>query len=433
MPDNYTRIIVYGLVIFMAAVIALCFIIEVPETVIAEVRVTSINPPTILKAQTNGKIHFLFDNYRDKYKKGTYLAVMENSANYEDVQFLHKWLTENDIHNKKTDVLEILEKPMNLGELESAFHDFKMACVKYNTLYSSHSSYTNTLKLLEENKKRIGMSIDNNLKTQNIYNKELKIREYYITSDSILFKKNATNKDNMDNSVLQYIQIEKQLANISGQIDDSRQAINETDARIRQAIDEEMIEKTNASIMLNDTYNTLLAQIAMWERNYVFKVPGDSHIELANVLSNQSFVTVGEPIFNVIYDNSKYYGVGILPSTGAGEVKAGNAVKVNMELYPYQEYGSLEGIIKSVSRSSLDRDYLIYIDLPKGLESDNGNILSFAETMYGQAEIITEKKLLFFKLFNRFKEISNIQKRKALKKDNSDSTEGEEKTKKNFF
>ena len=41
--------------------------------------------------------------------------------------------------------------------------------------------------------------------------------------------------------------------------------------------------------------------------------------------------------------------------------------------------------------------------MPNGLESDNNHMLSFAETMYGQAEIITVKKKLIFMLFNKLR------------------------------
>lgn len=59
--------------------------VEVPDTLITEAKIISTNPPVVLKAQVNGKIHFLHPKLKSSFDQGEYLAVIENSANYEDV------------------------------------------------------------------------------------------------------------------------------------------------------------------------------------------------------------------------------------------------------------------------------------------------------------------------------------------------------------
>ena len=47
----------------------------------------------------------------------------------------------------------------------------------------------------------------------------------------------------------------------------------------------------------------------------------------------------------------------------------------------------------------MEKNYLVYIKLPNGIVSEQEKELSFAETMYGTAEIVTEEKRLITSLF----------------------------------
>ena len=49
----------------------------------------------------------------------------------------------------------------------------------------------------------------------------------------------------------------------------------------------------------------------------------------------------------------------------------------------------------------------MYIALPDGLVSSVGTKLSFAETLYGQAEIVTAERRLISRVFSRIYEMSS--------------------------
>lgn len=66
-----------------------------------------------------------------------------------------------------------------------------------------------------------------------------------------------------------------------------------------------------------------------------------------------------------------------------------------------------EGRVRNISLSSVDKGYLIYVDLPNGLISSSNYEFSFAETIYGQAEIITDNKRLISLIFNQIYKMFN--------------------------
>lgn len=143
----------------------------------------------------------------------------------------------------------------------------------------------------------------------------------------------------------------------------------------------------------------MIAEIENWENLYVFKAPHDGILEYANIISDGMYISTGEMAFNFIYEKNTYYGIAMLPANGAGDVRVGEKVNIKVDLYPYQEYGVLNGVVSDISLNSVEKNYLVYIKLPNGIVSEQEKELSFAETMYGTAEIVTEEKRLITSLF----------------------------------
>lgn len=411
MPGKYTTFILWGVCIFVVLIFVIGFVAEVPECVYAEVKVISTNPPITLNALSSGKIHIIDNRPSIKCKRGQYLAIIENSADYKDIITLKTWLLDNKVFEGNN--IEIIQQQLlMLGEIESDYYTFKVAYLRYHQLKEGHNDYHHSLTMLDNQITGNRNTIDNCTSMMDSYSKEAEIISYYLKSDSMLYEKTLIPKDELDNSNLRYFETRNKILSLRQQIDQAQNNIVQNMIKKDQLIDGINNALDEARISLYNSYNRLLIQIKNWEKTYVFIAPDDCNAEFAGLISEGSFVTAGEPIYNIIYDNNTYFGLAILPSEGSGNVTAGDSVNLKMMLYPYQEYGCLRGLVERISMSSVDKDYLLYIGLPAGLKSDNGHVLSFAEAMYGQAEIITDKKKLIFVLFNKLRSMLNSNQKK---------------------
>lgn len=411
MPGKYTTYIIYGLVFFVLSIFIMGFIVEVPERVYADVKVMSSNPPITLNAQTSGKIHIITNKPSIKCHKGQYLAVIENPANYKDVLALKSWLIQNDIWNNNSFIYELQRNSYTLGEIEADFYTFKVALLKYYQLQNGHNDYRHSLSLIDKQIEANMVSVKNREELLKSYIEEKKIRSFYLKSDSLLYIKNIIPKDEFDESNIQYIETQNKILSIEQEISQTVNSTVQNAIKRDQIVDGINNALDEAKISLNNAYHKLMNQIINWEKTYVFIAPDECEAEFANLLTEGTFVTAGEPIYNIIYKNSSYFGIAVLPSDGTGNVTKGDSVNLKMMLYPYQEYGSLRGYVERISMNSVEKGYLLYINMPNGLKSDNNHTLSFAETMYGQAEIITVKKKLIFMLFNRLKAITSSKRK----------------------
>ena len=255
------------------------------------------------------------------------------------------------------------------------------------------------------------ISVKNRKELLKSYITEKEIRSFYLKSDSVLYLKNIIPKDEFDKSNIQYIETQNKILSIEQEISQTENSTVQNVIKRDQIVDGINNAQDEAKTSLNNAYHKLMSQIRNWEKTYVFIAPDECEAEFANLITEGTFVTAGEPIYNIIYRNSSYFGVAVLPSDGAGNVTKGDSVNLRMMLYPYQEYGSLRGYVERISMNSVEKGYLLYINMPNGLKSDNNHTLSFAETMYGQAEIITVRKKLIFMLLNRLKAITSSNKK----------------------
>lgn len=411
MPGKYTTYVIYGLFLFVLSIFIMGFLVEVPERVYADAKVMSSNPPITLNAQISGKIHIIANKPSLRCLKGQYLAVIENPANYKDVLALKSWLGQKDIWSKKSIIYELLENSYSLGEIEADFYAFKVALLKYDQLQNGRNDYKHSLSMIDKQIEANMISVKNRKELLKSYITEKEIRSFYLKSDSVLYLKNIIPKDEFDRSNIQYIETQNKILSIEQEISQTENSTVQNVIKRDQIVDGINNAQDEAKTSLNNAYHKLMSQIRNWEKTYVFIAPDECEAEFANLITEGTFVTAGEPIYNIIYRNSSYFGVAVLPSDGAGNVTKGDSVNLRMMLYPYQEYGSLRGYVERISMNSVEKGYLLYINMPNGLKSDNNHTLSFAETMYGQAEIITVRKKLIFMLLNRLKAITSSNKK----------------------
>lgn len=175
------------------------------------------------------------------------------------------------------------------------------------------------------------------------------------------------------------------------------------------------LEETEAKEKAYSDYitrkNELSNAIKLWKEHYLQYAPVEGELEYLGFWRNNRFVQSGQELFSIIPDKTNILGEVVIPSFGAGKVEVGQTVNVKMDNYPYDEYGLLKGVVKSVSRitnkiktQNGDMDtYLVIISFPDGTLTNFGKILPLDFETKGTVEIITKRKRLIERLFDNLK------------------------------
>jgi hypothetical protein len=392
------------------------WLIEYPETVSGPVSITSRQAPVRLVSNISGKLHLLKNNW-DTLRENEIIACMDNPAKLQEVlsveHFLNVNIVDSLIHYPS---IQNLPKVTALGELNQVYYTFRNAMEKWGQYYSAKPYDKKKASYVSQLHSQIQL-LDYNRKQMDTKTRSLKIAGKNIHRDSLLFHSTAIAELDLDRSSISYLGLLE-----------STQAMNKEDASYQLQMNDTrhklqllQVEKQDAELQLKMNviagYNDLANSIRQWKLKYLFIAPFEGTLENLNFWHENDFIPAGTETFSVLPADNPLLGQVYLPSHGAGKVVVGQKVIIKLDNYPYMEYGSVDGKVRSISmltnqtdaisRQNNIRNYLITVDLPHRLTTNYGATLDFRYEIKGMADIITKPRKLLERLFDNLKYIAS--------------------------
>ena len=390
------------------AIIALSWIIEYPDVVPGKVILTTTNPPAHLVAKASGRIDLMVDEGQD-VKKGSILAVIENPAKTADVLELEQELIKiyPSLYSDDFDPFLIdLNKNYDLGTVQPQFSSF----------YSSVLNATRTKKIAasEERVKAARESlasaklqranIENDLRLteekvkieENIYLKEVKEFSFGGSDSITLLRARGT-----------MVQSQQNLQSVKSQLNQNEIEIRRLQNSLSELVlnneDNNQVDK-NA---IKEAYEALESSIYSWKDQFILQSPFDGNVSLSKYWSDNQYIAGGEELLVVIPASEDIIGRLELPIAGSGKVAVGQAVNIKLDNYPSNDFGMLIGEVEKISSVPREGNYSVLIKIPQDMRSTYKKEIPFKQEMLGQANIITEDKKLFQRIFNQLREVIN--------------------------
>lgn len=105
-------------------------------------------------------------------------------------------------------------------------------------------------------------------------------------------------------------------------------------------------------------------------------------------------------------DSTGYFAEIIIPQHKSGKLIAGQDITLKFGNYPFQQSGSVAGIIRNVSQDAADSTSRVKVFLPGGLKTNERKTIEYRRGVSVQAEIVVgQKRLLQILVGNR---VSNL-------------------------
>jgi len=389
------------------------WLVRYPDVVSGQISINANNAPLKLIANSNGKLKLNAVKSLDEIKEGQVLAYIENSTNPTSVIYIDSLLKlfKPNINN----VLNIRQKlPHNfsLGELNIKYYTFVNALqefINYKQDKFLEKQSQNYSSLLKEQQNGISIAI----KRLEMAKNSLIYAHKFYSRDSSLFEKRVISESELDKSQMSYLSSKDALQNAANNLINAKQSAQQTGSKIQELGIQKPEKEKELQIALTSTYSDLKDNIKSWELKYMFIAPFDGKIQFLKFYSENQFVQTGEQIFTIVPKEEKAFGQVVLPAQGSGKIKLGQEVIVKLDNYPYMEYGSLTGRIKSISlttnttkgeKSDIET-YMVLVDFPNQLKTNYGTKLDFKAEAKGTAEIITNDRRLIQRLFDNLKYI----------------------------
>lgn len=411
MPTKFgLRITIFVLIIFIVF-LSFGWIIKYPDIVTGSITINASSSPIKLVASTSGKLHLNgFKNF-DQVREGDYVGILHNSANFQDIREVSKRIQGFDISNIQSSTeLKKFPKDVSLGELNLNYFTFLNALTKMSQYHEANlfEKQSEILKSLIEEYKEI---LDITAQRLKMSQENIDLINKFSVRDSILLSKKVQSEAESDRSQINLISAQDAHQSMLKEYSLTSSQLQQTENQLQQN-ELQRIEKENQlEIEVISAFTDLQDNLKAWENKYVLKAPLDGKVQYLKFWVDNQFVQSGEAIFTIVPAENKVLGQMILPAQGAGKVKQGQEVIIKLTDYPYMEFGSVKGIVSTISlttniqmtEAGAVENYLVNVELPDKLKTNYGSELDFKFETKGVGDIIVHERRLIERLFDNLK------------------------------
>ncbi|WP_330442381.1 HlyD family secretion protein [Flavobacterium sp. C4GT6] len=390
---------------FIALMILLAYIIKYPDIVTADIIITTATPPEKLIAKSSGNLEKILVNNNELIKKGTPVAIIENTADYEDVLKLKRITDTITLQNEIFYFPFEKLKGLKLGEIASSYAMFE----KEYTLYRLNNDLNpyNVEKVAQGSEvlqlqQRLSILVEQ----LSIAKKELLIKKRELERFEKLHNKGVIATQEWDIKNLEYYQFEKDLKNLVTSISQTKSSIidikrNSQTTKINETRDDVNLYKNAVQ-----SFRQLKEAIAKWELSFVLRSSIDGTVSFLKVWKENQNVVSGDNVFAVIPNNDKYIGKVTAIAQNSGKIKKGQSVNIRLANYPDREFGMLIGKVDYIALTpDTEGNILIDVSLPDKLNTSYNKEILFQQEMSGSASIITEDLRLIERLLYQFRDL----------------------------
>lgn len=392
--------------IIMVMALALSFFIKYPDTLSAKTIITTKNPPVTLVAKASGKIVELTVTNNKLVKKGDVLLILENSSNYKDISRVRLLL--DSIQQKlKSKLLPgiIYYDSLQMGELTPDFLAFLKSLNDYK-LQLKTNPQGKEIEIINKELEGYGVLQGKYQNQENIYKEEFSLIDKDFNRYNTLFQSQSISAKEFEDKKRDYLASKRNYESIKITNINNELTINNLEKNKLQLQMQAYQELDKFEQALNQSIQSLKSKIENWEQTYLLKSPIDGTISLFNFWIKNQNIKEGEDVLSIVpAEKQEVIAKLILPVQNSGKLKMGQFVNIKLENYPYQEYGMLEGSVKSISLMPKNQNYAIEVSLSNSLTTSYHKKLEYKQEMQGSADIITEDLSVFDRVFYQFRKM----------------------------
>ena len=399
----------WGNTLFLILILMLLFIswfVKYPDIISTEIMITTTIPPEKLYSKINGQFEVFLTKDGDSVFKNQTLAVLENSAYYKDVLLLKSVIDTLKVNHSKFEFPINELPPLILGDITTSFGQFENQYSEYvlnnNLAPYKSESFANKLSIIEA-KGRLQI-----LRSQKELNlKELVFKEKDVERQKTLFDKGVVSAKDYEQKQLEYLQSKRSYKNLESSISQIRELISNSQKNLKGTSIKKIQDDTRLLKRAIQSYYQLKKSIKDWEKQFVLKSSINGSVSFLSFWNENQTVKNGELIFTVIpLKNTSYIGKIKAPAANSGKIKKGQKVQIKLTNYPSDEFGEINGKIKSISLIPDENgNYLIDVTLPKELITTYNKKIDFRQEMKGVADIVTEDLRLIERFFYQLRNI----------------------------
>jgi predicted transcriptional regulator len=385
---------------FTSLVVMFAWLIDYHDNIQAEVLISSVQPPVPVRAEANQLIGDILVAGNQSVVLNQPIIRLHSEVDPTVVeQLLAITATDNP---DWVQVQGMQQLPM--AELRSPFQEFSQALNSFHQLQQA--------TLLELKTSQLNAEIKSLRAQQSSLHSQFQV----IEAKKAVDEKNLQRaEDNLARGLIAGRDLEQArslylTATISAEqtqmeLIRTAQAIEQKTWQQQLLVTEQDVQLEDTRQRLNATTQKLREAIRVWEQQHIIRSPGQGQVSIPNHIRRNQPIDQGEELFTLIPDSSELSGLIQMPEHGAGKVTVGQPVNIRLNSFPEREYGKLTAEVKYITPSVHQNTVHLGLRI-NGYEAGNNLIttshqrqIRYIPNMQGTAEIITQRKNLLQRIF----------------------------------
>ncbi len=381
------------------------WMIRIPEMITGEVSIKSTSEPIKITPENDLRNFSLLVSHGDTVKAGNWIAYIGDEADPAQIMRL-----EQIIDTLKTKELEQIltfkpKKDLRLGELQPSFDRFMLL---FENFQNDLKEGPDRKKLVQKRREIETINKSIYLEEQRLINRNSKLRalEQLMPAIEEQFLTQEISKEEYVKEKNRKLDLEDEIKNIQIGLNRKKQQVQDLQDEIYTFKQEASKEDKDQLLDLKTSMEVLSREIKIWKEKHLVPSPVDGFVTVSENKRFSNLNNAKDEILSVVplqRTGDGYIAEVDLPVTGSGKIKEGQRAIIKLEEYPAEEFGFIEGVVKSKPSYSDSPDQLrLELSLPNGLTTSKGEPIQYEFSMQGSTEIIIEDKRFLERLFDDF-------------------------------
>lgn len=389
------------------------YFFQYPDKLIGQGVLTASNPPIEIISRSTGYIGHIHVKEGEYIEKGSSILYINNTTDQGQLGELISWINKYKVISDPRLYLNLLfTENLQLGDVQGDYANLQL---KYNELQQ-------TLKegITFQQINSISREIEKIRSLNESQQREISIyvKEFTLIEKDFNRKKKLNNEGVI--SDLDFEQVNTTLLQKERQLEGMNNSIIQNEIRIEQLELEKLrLQEDRGNVIkrlqfsISENISRIITRVESWKNAYIIEAPISGTITFTKSIIDKKNIEQGQILGHIIpISDEKKYISAILPSTNLGKLEKGQKAIIKFDGYPYKEYGVVESEVLSISKiPEMNNEgiaqYEVRIPMNEIIITDYQDTIHYRPNLTAIAEIITEDKSVFERVFDQFFSIIN--------------------------
>ncbi|NKI28316.1 HlyD family efflux transporter periplasmic adaptor subunit [Arenibacter sp. 6A1] len=395
--------------VFFVIVIAFASVFSFNEQINASLVLTSLEPPAHIIAKHTGRIVEIYKSPNDIVFKGDILGVLESPGNVNEITELKEQLSSKNLLNSDLgNLANQFSSELKLGHQIRPFYNSFLDAYQNLLLYQNLNNEELKTIELEQHALTNNETIQNKKDEILVLERDLEISKINYERYRILFEKEVISLQEFEKNERGYLKVKRQYNILKQELNHLQ--LEQSRIKISKMLFENSLIKNRDVYVSNLEFSKqeLLAALMDWEDKNLLRSPISGRVSFFDVWGKYQNIQEGQVVFTIVpIGKQELVARCQVPIRNSGKIKKGQRVIIKLENYPYREWGTLDGKIKTISevpKTGGNQEYVVYVEV-NDLNTSYGKTLEFKQEMTGAAEIILAEVTLLQRVFYQFRNL----------------------------